>query len=818
MSTGQTNTRRISSNAASYLVVSCLVLLVFASTSIGLNPEIELNQYRHHNWQTRDGLPQKTVFALAQDRDGYIWIGFDDGLVRFDALGFSLFEKRNESAFHDNRVRTLCAGKDGALWIGTINGGLIRRKNGSFKHYGAAEGLSGDRVKSIAEGSNGVVWIATDRGLNRFENNTITTVPWNRQEEILALHSAHDGVLWIGTSRGLSKIQPGNTPIDFDLSPGAVVGAIAEDPSDGTVWAGSNGSVYRIHGKSVKQFTASNGVPPGVITNLLVDSQGTLWIGSGQAGLSRYRNKVFEPYDAKNELSRTSIYTLLEDREKSLWTGGDSGLNRLRDTRVMMIDSEDGLENENTWGALVDSHNNTWIATDRGVAMAKNGQHHFVMDSRFPAAKTRVLMEDHSGSIWAGTETDGIFCASSRGARHIPVAFAVRSLRQDAAGLMWAGGSQGLLAAFSRSGTQTSLLNQNPWGDATVTDLAFDASGALLVATDGSGLWKSASGRRNSFGVQEGLASRTVNVLFVDDSGDVWIGTRGDGLYVLREGHINHIAPARGFPADTVLQIIPDRSGNLWIGTERGIFRAEMAALKGATATAGKTIDWLAFEHRDGMKIRSTAAGHPSSCSPDGFLWFPTPEGVAIINPLVLPTNTVAPEVKIDQVTADDLAFYSFSSLQFGAQVRRLEFQYTALSFIETHAIQYRYRLEGFDSRWFSVRDRRSVTYYNLPAGAYTFRILASNSDGVWNRAGAALSFTIAPPLAQAWWFRTLIGIGLGIALLLLHRLRLRRLLNRQRQLEHQLKQTEQDLRVIRRELARSEEKVSGTDRDKNRI
>lgn len=785
---------------------------------MALNPQTSLPEYHHDAIQEDNGLPQNSVTALAQDSAGYLWLGFAGGLARYDGLSFTLFDSHSNGEFRNSSIQTLCAVRDGSLWIGTRSG-AIHRKEGVFRTYGAAEGLAGESVTSIAEGADGSVWIGTESGLSRFHNGKFTLHAIAAKNGVNAIIAGRDGSIWIGASRGVERLKPdGSTE---KVLPGMLdpVNAIGEEPSTGELWVATRENIYHITKRETSRFGKDNGAPDSPVKAMFVDSRGTLWAGTEDSGLYRYRDGSFEKYNSKNELYNSSIAALLEDREGSLWTGGNSGLNRLRNTRASVYSNEDGLPDSQTSAVLADSNDNVWIGTKKGLAVLSKRDRRLRIDPRIPSSDVRVVMQDSMGAIWVGTESDGAYRLDPNGTlktETLKSTAPVHSIVEDRNGNVWIGEGNGSLVRLSPSGTPTRFANSDTWGSCDVVDLACDAAGAIWAATAGAGLWRFDGKQWTSFHIKDGLRSEFLSALYFDAAGVLWIGTNGGGLARRQNDHFAAYGTREGLCDNTVNQIVADGAGDLWIGSPNGIFHVSMKDFQDVDSGSKTTVNCKSLSVADGLESREAGAGHPATRTSDGRVWFPTIIGAAAINPDLL-INQVPPGIVIQEVTAGDLRFFTLSNLTFGADTQTLEFGFTALSFIHPRSLQYRYKLEGFDSAWVKIRDRRFASYNNLAAGRYTFRVMAANSDGVWNRKSASVTFEITPAARQTWWFRVLIAAAVLFVLFLVHRLITSRLRTRKQELEMLLRQKERELRNAGRELARKREELTALADQKNK-
>lgn len=781
----------------------------------GLDPGKALTQYNLDVWTTADELPQNSVTAIVQTRDGYLWLGTYGGLVRFDGVRFTIFDVAS-GALESNGVQALLEDRSGDLWIGTNGGGLTRHRGGTFETFRVADGLAHDIVRTLYEDRAGRLWIGTANGLTRHEGGRFAsylTKDGLANGVVRAIVEDRAGVLWIGTNGGgLDRLEGGRFShlTTKEGLPNDFVFALLED-REGALWIGTNGGglVRRLGGK-LTTFTTRDGLPGNIVWALHEDSLGSLWVGTDGGGIARLRSGRFEALTTQNGLSSDFVRALRSDREGSLWIGTYSGgLCRLRDGKFTTYTSREGLSHDFVRTALEDREGSLWVGTTGGgLCRLREGRFHCLGPKEGLALDIRALHEAPDGALWVGSSGSGLFrlgrdhLTSYTRADGLPHPN-VTAIANDGTGGLWLGTNGGGLARFH--GRFTTLDVSDGLASNFVLSVHADRSGSVWAGTDGAGLSRLHEGAFTTFTTREGLASDIVFALYEDAAGVLWIGTSG-GLSRYKDGLITSFGARQGLVDDVVFSLVEDGAGFFWLGGNRGISRVSRADLEEVARGARPRVAVTTYGRADGMRsdecsgIAQPAAwrGH------DGRLYFPTAKGVVIVDPAHMPRNTVPPPVQIEEVVADRIPL---KAAEVPPGKERVEFHYTALSFLAPRKVQFRYRLEGFDRDWITAGSLRTAYYTRLPPGEYTFRVAASNNDGVWNDEGASLAIVVKPFFWETPLFGVLVAIGLLGAAGGGYALRVRRLEARRRQLEELVEARTRDLveEKERSEAARAE-------------
>lgn len=748
-----------------FAVWSIALAIPFAARA--LDPSKALTQYTHEAWTGENDLPQTTVQAIFQTRDGYLWLGTQEGLVRFDGVHFTQMDARD--------VGDIFEGRDGTLWVCTYQG-LFGKKDGKNVQYTTQEGLTNNRVNGVCEDTAGDLWIATNLGLNWLSGGRITAFTTKNglpADEVTTVLHTRGSALWIGTRKGLVHYEGGRftTLSKKDGLPDESITRLYED-SEGTLWIGtSHGGLCAYRKGRFRVYGLQDGLPDLEIRALCEDRDRNLWIGTQTGGLARLRDGRFEGYSVKEGLSDSAVWSLYEDREGSLWVGTFSGgLNRFKDEKFTTYDSHVGLSNNTVWAVCEGSDGTLWVCTDGGLDAYKDGKFRaYTAKEGLPRNGVSAILEDREGAIWVGTDAgvarlmDDRFTTYglAQGLPNLPV----YSLCEGRDGSLWIGSNGGGLTVL-RDGRISVFTKREGLSDEYIRALLEDRDGSLWIGTNGGGLNKMKDGRFTCLTTKEGLPDNFIRSLYQDREGTLWVGTRNGGLCRMRDGKLASFGSKDGLLSDAIFQILEDGRENLWMSCNKGIFKVSKKDLEDYSAGKIPSVPCASFGKADGMKSPECNGGtQPAGWrARDGKLWFPTIKGIVCIDPQRPVVNGVAPPVVMEQVLVDGRPVAAGSSeVRIAAGADRFEFHFTALSLFAPNRVRFKYMLEGHDTGWIDLaggRERLAV-YTNLPPGRFVFRVKACNNDGVWNETGTAFAFRLKPRFHQTWLFYLLVALSL---------------------------------------------------------
>jgi len=758
------------------LTVLFAALGMASRSAWGLDPTKALTQYAHGSWHVADGLPQDNVMSIAQTPDGYLWLGTEEGLVRFDGLRFTIFDKSNTPEMKSTDIYALLVDGMGNLWIGTGGGGLLRMMGGKFVAFTTQNGLSNNSVLSLCEGQDHAIWIGTEGGgVNRFKDgkfNVYTAHTGLVDDSVYSIVAAKDGALWFGTGGGLSELKDGafrNFSVEQGL-PNNNVRALFED-RDGTLWVGTNGGgLSQFRGGHFKTFTTKDGLSSNAVFSVYRDKEGSLWIGTVGGGLNRWSNGKFTPYKTAPDNARQDVWAFFQDREGTLWICTGDGLSQLRDGQATTYSSVEGLSSDIVLPIYEDREGSLWMGTaGGGLNRFRNG--------KFTTYTTRQglsdsfvlsLSEDQAGALWLGTRhgldrmKDGKFTVYTT-KDGLPNDI-VLCTWPDRDGNLWFGTRSGL--GRFQGGKFTTFTTKDGLSNNYVTFIYQDHEGTLWVGTGGGGLNRYRDGTFTAFTTKDGLSSDMVTAIHEDENGTLWVGTSGGGLNRFSGSKFTSITMKDGLSDDKIFQILEDRKHNFWMSSNRGIFRVSEQQLKDFTDGKIRSIQSVAYGVSEGMKSRECNGGFQPAgwAARDGKLWFPTMNGAVVIDPANTSAAGLRPQVRVEAVLVDQQAFAPGEIIQVALGKGRLEFHYTGISLSAAKRVNFKYKLEGFDNEWVEAGDRRAAYYTNLPPGHYRFRVMAAGDDGKWNEAAAPCALYLAPHFYQTVWFYGLCALlALGV-------------------------------------------------------
>ena len=762
-----------------------LAALLGAARLRALDPEVPLSQYGLDVWTSDSGLPQNSVSAIVQTRDGYLWLGTQEGLVRFDGVRFTIFDTRNTPALSDDWVQSLAATPDGALWIGTVSG-LVRMDHGTFAPV-RAEGLDHAMVSVLHADPSGALWAASELGVTRLARGTARTfsecagVPGR----VSAIGEDGRGEVWVGGSWGAARFDgerfvPWTTADGF---PGAAW-ALLPDPNGGLLVGTGRGLAF-VDGTATGILGEEAGLSSSVVKALLRDRDGSVWIAT-EGGLFRHRGGRFERRTAAEGLSSDRLLALYEDREGGLWIGTvDGGLDRVKKERIAVFTTRDGLSDDRSWSVFEDSRGTLWVGTVDGALLRRDPEDaRFRTFARFDAT-VMAIAEDPAGALWVGTRGAGLARIEGERITRYTVkdglsGNVIISVLVDRRGAVWAATPAAGLNRFE-NGRFTTFRARDGLGSDSVFSLFEDRSGALWIATFGGGVTRYADGEFRTFTKRDGLPHDVVMSTYQDGEGAYWFATRG-GLCRYRDGRFTTYRQREGVFHDAAQRVLEDGRGFLWLTSNSGVFRVSAGELAVAGAGSGRIPDRVTFGTAARMiPAECNGTQHGAFRSRDGRLWFATIKGLAMADPSHIEWNTIAPTVVLEQVTAGGERRPADAALRFPPGTDRLEFGYTALSFRNPQAVRFRFRLDGLDRDWVDAGTRRTAYYTNLPPGRYRFRVSAANVDGLWSRGGAVADVLIERAFWQATGFRLAVVLAAVAAAAAGYRLRVRRLEARER-------------------------------------
>ena len=740
-------------------------LWIFPERTSGESGPIVYSDRSFHSFSSASGFPSCHIVNVQQDREGTIWLKTDGNQLIVYKNGLFKILGAADGIPPAAVIGDVRSDEGGSTWIGTSEG-LLRFLEGRFTRYTAKDGLPSDAIGPINADVSGSVWIGTMRGLARFRDERFTAYGIREGlpgDMVDSIYCSSKGVVWIAAGDSLARFDSGKfivRPI-----PESAVGQLREDGRGGLWilprerrWKGeqftdpalflSRSILYLLRDDKLTRYDAASGLSDHPIFSFYADHEGSLWIGRSGAGLERLRPSFISTFAKEDGLPNESVRSVYESSDGSLWMGTQGGgVARLQNGKLTTYGHADGLPSRLVWALAEDRNHDIWAGTEAGPARFTSRG--FVVDPDVQALAgkpVKCFLETRDGDFWIGTDKGGLY------RRH--------------------------------NGTLLNFTTKDGLSSNYIRDIHEDRAGALWLATDdGVTRWK--DGRFTAYTTKDGLSNRFVRSIHEDRDGTLWFGTYGGGLNRFRDGRFKVYTAADGLFDRTVSQILEDDRGNFWMSSNRGISRVSKKDLDDFAAGRISTFVSISYGSDDGMKnIECNGGSQPAGWKTrDGKLWFPTMGGVVSIDVKSVQHNLTPPPVIIEQIRINKTAVDGRGDVQLPAGSGELEIRYAGLSFLSPRRVYFRYRLEGFDKEWQDVGNRRIARYTNIPPGRYRFQVTACNNDGVWNERGASFAFRLQPLFYQNLWYYGLCGVFFAASIFGMHRLRIRRLKLREKEL-----------------------------------
>ncbi|HYL75135.1 MAG TPA: two-component regulator propeller domain-containing protein [Bryobacteraceae bacterium] len=766
------------------LAAGCLLALLPA---LALNPRRGLTQYTRTDWTQEHGLPQDTIRTITQTKDGYLWLGTDEGLAQFDGYDFVVFNKENGS-LPSNTVSALCAASDGSLWIGTP-GGLTLYRDGKFTTYTKKDGLPDTFINSLAEDRSGAVWIVAGSFLSRFQNGRFTNYSAREGlpiESMRAVHLGRDGSLYVAGFSGIAR-REGDTfvpVIDRAALGGDIVSVFTED-RQGNLWvARASGLLMRAPSGKLRLYRTQDGLPDNFVRSLWEDRDGNLWAGTN-GGLARFENGRFVTNPLASSHERDWVRCLFEDAQGNLWVGMNNGLSRFRDDRFTVYGESEGLPSDEPNTVYQDRSGRIWVGLhDGGLVQLGNGKPRvYTTRDGLPSNEVFSIREDHRGDLLLATRAgpsrmhDGRFTnVALADPMHRRLVF---DFLEDRNGRFWIASPAGLLelqGSRARNATPSGVLLNN-----AVVDLCETRDGSLWAGSYGQGLWHIDGEKQRLYTTADGLSSDQIRSVVEDADGTLWIGTFGGGLNALRAGRFFSVATKEGLLSDNIAHVEDDGRGSLWLSTTRGICQVRKSELNDFARGKLRSVTPVNYGVADGLRSAQCAPGFPTSRggtqSKDGRLWFPTSRGLAVLDPNEAAPSLSVPVVHLLDMQVDGRAVALGASVELPPGSDRVQFRYTGLELGAPERVRYSYRLEGLDRDWVNAGTRRVANYNSLPHNRYRFVVRATIPGG--SSGETSFAFRLLPQFYETAWFRYLCVLAAAAGIWGLFRLRVRQIRQR---------------------------------------
>ncbi|MAO65818.1 MAG: hypothetical protein CL666_12550 [Balneola sp.] len=815
-------------------------------------------------WTLEDGLPVNTVGNITQDSLGYLWISTYDGLVRFDGLEFKIYNYSNTSEMPHNRTTLLYLQDKDRMWVALEYGGVLLKENGEFRHFGDKSNFTDSGITQIFESSDGRMFFITHSGLYVFDGEKFAKF-YNSdkpgQNQIRNIFEDYDKSIWVATNNGLLYFTPdGELLAEYHKSPERQYNRIWDvlRTSNGIITTATDAGVYELlDGELVQtdKYAAADNYAIGRIYNdenmtllfavgevfykgssqtiklpsnnlkisdniktseyfseFYTDSNGRLWLLGTSGTLSLFEEGKIRPFTEIPDISDYYFNSVFEDREGNLWFGTNgNGLIAVSESKVRNLGTPEGLSGDNILAMLEDSQGRYWVGT-RGDGLNlidDNSITHYDVTNGAATNFVKSIGEDKNGNIWFGHHQKGLNKITPNGLEHYVPGDNVeindiRSIYTHSNGEMWLGTYGGLIN-FDPSGSDHVVYDK---GDGLagikIRYITEAPDGALWTGSLDGGVSRFHNGNFTNYTTEDGLSSNNIRSIYIDeyDAGTIWIGTENNGLNRLKDGEISYINMDDGLPDHIIHWISQDESGWLWMSSNRGVFKINKSELNVYLDNESGVFTLLHYGRAEGMR-NPEANGSVQEAglrTSDGDFWFATQEGVAIFSKPPIDAKTIPPTILISSIIAGGNS-YASNDVEIDKGYKSFTVNFKALTFPFSEKAKFRYRLVGIDNFWNETADQRSVSYNDVPAGDYTFEVLAANNNGIWSEKAAMATITVQPFFYEQPWFFILVLALITGGYYGATQIRYRYLLNKQRKLESTIREQTAELTQERNDL-----------------
>jgi len=780
------------------LAVLCLFLF-YLSFGIGsvhaLDPSKRLTQYVHTSWRIQDGSAPSGIEAIAQTSDGYLWFSSDSqGMYRFDGIRFlpwtwapdgktikaivnvygdhagGLWAVREREIVHLKggvvtsrfnldglqQFQQISEDPDGSLWVvrGSVAGSdapLCRITDGAIKCFGKSDGVPTSPVDSLLADGKGGFWLGGQTALVHWHDGVSETYP------IEALNS---NAGQIGIS-GLARDREGYL----------WVGILAE---------GRGLGLGRLIGGIVKPFVTPTFDGSKVVVSVMIpDRDGNLWVGTAGKGIFRIHGNVVDHYQGTDGLSSDTVLALFEDREGIVWSVTTNGIDSFRDPSVSIFSAREGLGTDAATGVLATKDGTIWVANAGSLDQIKNGKVTSIRTgSGLPGHQVTAMLEDRAGNLWVGVD-DGLYLFKSGRFRrlpepnHQPLGMVV-GMTEDNDGNIWAeclGNPRKLVRIRDFQVREEFPASQIPPGHS----LASDPHGGIWIATKKGDIGLFRNGVFDTkFPLNPGGDPSNRQIMSMAD-GSILAGSE-NGLVEWRQGKVHRMTTKNGLPCNSVISFIEDKGNRWWLHTGCGVVQFPDSELERWRANPEAIVQTRVYDVLDGARPTGGPSFDAAAYSSDGRGWFATGFVVEMVDASRLSQKAPPAQAYIESLVVDRKEFKATPNLKIPPNPRDLQIDYTSPTFAIPQKVKFRYRLDGYDRDWHDAGTRRQAFYTDLPPRKYSFRVVASNSDGVWSEGAAKLDFSIIPAYYQTNWFRALCIVVFMALLLAAYQWRVRHL------------------------------------------
>src|ERR1041384_6666585 len=762
-------------------LVLAWALLASHSNALALTPALKVSQYTHTAWRIQDGSLPAGMFSITQTADGFLWcLSLPGDIYRFDGLQFVPSREPADAG-------KLFADHAGGLWV--VAQEFVHLKNGVVTAHFELKGLHG--FQSIGEDPDGSLWVGlrasnaplchvTEQAVKCFGKDDGISLP-----DVNAILADTSGGLWLGGPTALVHWQHEGGAQTYPVT--APITSLART-ADGALWVGTHEGLglARLKQGAVKPFVTPDFDGRGVrVTAMMVDRDGNLWVATDAKGIFRIVGDAVEHYGHTEGLSGDSAWALFEDREGIVWAGTTSGIDSFRAPRVVTYSTVEGLGKDLAAGILASRDGTIWVANNGSLDRIKDGSVSSIRRrDGLPGEQVASLLEDRAGNMWVGVD-DGLYLFQDGQFPRLPEPEPpplgrVLGLTEDTEGNIWAecaSKPRKLVRIRDFQVREVFPESQVPSGH----NLAPDPHGGIWIVTSTGDLVLFRNGSLETKVSLNPRSSPLNRQIIAEADGSVLLGTE-NGLVGWRAGKVQTLTTKNGLPCDFVIAFIKDREKRWWLYTRCGGVEFSDSELQRWWANPDTIIQHRVYDAFDGAQP-NIGSFNAAANTTDGRVWFSTGVVVQMIDPSILSQKALPAETYVQSEFVERKEFTAADNLKLGPHPRELEIDYTSPAFLIPQRVKFRYRLDGYDHDWHDAGTRRQAFYADVPPAKYSFRVVACNSDGVWNEEGALFNFSIAPAFYQTTWFRLVCVVGFLVLLWAGYRLRVRQLRRQEKRL-----------------------------------
>ncbi|PCJ26359.1 MAG: hypothetical protein COA97_06145 [Flavobacteriales bacterium] len=782
-----------------------------------ISPQVFSQTYHFDNYSVKEGLAQSSVYVIQQDAKGSIWLGTASGLSKFDGKTFTNYT--TEDGLADGAVRAIHIDSVGTIWLGHVDGGISQYKDGNID---VIFSMSAD-ITSFNQDQEGNLWVSSFKEgaikiTNPYESNkdSINFKQYKGQEGlsdvVFQIYTLQNGNICFITDVGIKQynFQKDEFKV-YRVKDMPIYNQITcmFESSNGDQWYGSyNGGLFHYikGGSQLKIYDKKrDGIASNWITAIKEDSKGNIWVGTWGGGITRIKGEEVLTINNSSGLIDNIIRCIIEDREGNMLFGTkENGLLIYKGSQFVSYGVENGLIDKQVWAILSDNKGQDWFGTNEGISVFKDGSliKNYTENAGLPYAKIRFIKEDKNGGIWIGTYGGGVMKLNSNGSRFEmnyrinsnmlqPI---INALEVDQSNNLWVGTTDGLVYYEIENQLVARLTQSDGLSGNEISTIYTDSKNIVWVGARGRGLTKIDGEKIDKIKLDKKF---TPTCLVEDAEGFLWIGTEGKGVIVFNgQKIIKEYTSTDGLLSDYISLLNIDDAGNIWIGTNKGLNKYDIK--QNRFYSYSEKMGYVGIESKTNATFKDKK----------GDLWFGTIAGSVKMNAKQAYENTLEPLTQITRFRVNLEDRKMKSGLELDYREKSVTFDYTSICLTNPDEVYYRVMLEGLEEDWRPVTQQTFVTYSPLPPGKYTFKVIASNNNNIWNKLPITYSFEIIPPLWQRLWFLVTCVLFLIVLIISFIKIREKKLVKEKKVLEEKVEERTAEVVQQSQELERKNKDI----------